>query len=142
MGTRNLTLVRLRKKLRVAQYCQWDGYPSGQGLVIAEFIQAIMNLEKFKQRLEETEFKSAEEIEALGEKVLSRDVGAKVLELIQSTDLKYLVNSEDFLDSPSCEWAYVLDLDDETLTIIDNGKEYEPIPFKDVTEDKILEYGD
>jgi len=34
MGTRNLTMVILNQKTVVAQYGQWDGYPSGQGATI------------------------------------------------------------------------------------------------------------
>lgn len=38
MGTRNLTMVLDRNgDLKVAQYGQWDGYPSGQGVTILEF---------------------------------------------------------------------------------------------------------
>ena len=31
MGTRGLTMVVSKGKTRVAQYGQWDHYPSGQG---------------------------------------------------------------------------------------------------------------
>jgi len=38
MGTRNLTCVRVDGEYKVAQYCQWDGYPSGQGRTILSFL--------------------------------------------------------------------------------------------------------
>lgn len=38
MGTRNLTMVIFQEKTRVAQYGQWDGYPSGQGTTILKFL--------------------------------------------------------------------------------------------------------
>lgn len=38
MGTRHLTLVKNEQgEIKVAQYGQWDGYPSGQGVNILEF---------------------------------------------------------------------------------------------------------
>lgn len=42
MGTRNLTMVRLDGKIKVANYGQWDGYPMGQGVTVAEFVQAYL----------------------------------------------------------------------------------------------------
>jgi hypothetical protein len=39
MGTRNLTSVRVGDAIKVAQYCQWDGYPTGQGETISVFLR-------------------------------------------------------------------------------------------------------
>jgi hypothetical protein len=38
MGTRNLTMVINKGETKVAQYGQWDGYPSGQGANILNFL--------------------------------------------------------------------------------------------------------
>lgn len=38
MGTRNLTIVRHNGENVIAQYGQWDGFPSGTGLGILEFL--------------------------------------------------------------------------------------------------------
>jgi hypothetical protein len=38
MGTRNLTMVISKGETKVAQYGQWDGYPSGQGATILNFL--------------------------------------------------------------------------------------------------------
>jgi len=38
MGTRNLTMVISDGKTKIAQYGQWDGYPSGQGADILAFL--------------------------------------------------------------------------------------------------------
>lgn len=38
MGTRNLTMVISKGETKVAQYGQWDGYPSGQGANILNFL--------------------------------------------------------------------------------------------------------
>ena len=39
MGTRHVTAVFLNGEPRVAQYGQWDGYPSGQGVTILDFLR-------------------------------------------------------------------------------------------------------
>ena len=38
MGTRHLICVVSDGDYKVAQYGQWDGYPSGQGAAILEFL--------------------------------------------------------------------------------------------------------
>lgn len=39
MGTRNITRVISNNQLKVCQYCQWDGYPTGAGKDIIDFIR-------------------------------------------------------------------------------------------------------
>lgn len=41
MGTRNLTMVISKGETKVAQYGQWDGYPSGQGATILNFLKFL-----------------------------------------------------------------------------------------------------
>lgn len=57
MGTRNLTMVIDRKgQTKIAQYGQWDGYPSGQGVTILHFIKKQNNLKMLEQILGNTKF--------------------------------------------------------------------------------------
>ena len=45
MGTKHLTMVKNEEgEIKVAQYGQWDGYPSGQGAHILEFCKDKENL--------------------------------------------------------------------------------------------------
>lgn len=139
MGTRNLTCVVLNKQIRVAQYCQWDGYPGGQGKTVFNFIKNN-SLRKFKQRVGSLQQISKEEVHAkwkecgaddsgwvgldvskkMEEKYphLNRDCGAQVLELILNKKISEVNLSTDFAaDSLFCEWAYVIDLDRKILEV-------------------------
>ncbi len=50
MGTRNITQVILNGTTLVSQYCQWDGYPDGQGTTVLEFLKQ-MDRKQFERRL-------------------------------------------------------------------------------------------
>lgn len=141
MGTRHLTVVVLNKKIKVAQYGQWDGYPDGQGKTIMNFISKKMDLRKFKKAVSECTFITAEtwdtKMKAVGVEPgqewmtsqqsdefaklnpqLSRDVGGSILEMIQNKGARELQNQTDFAaDSLFCEYAYVVDLDNKVLEV-------------------------
>lgn len=52
MGTRNLTKVIDKDgAIRVAQYGQWDGYPSGQGVNMLSFISEYKMIDKIEKSL-------------------------------------------------------------------------------------------
>lgn len=146
MGTRNLTVVVQNNEVKVAQYGQWDGYPSGQGANIVEFILEKIDteskLDDFQKKIAALSFISQEEIMDLWVEAgadrdsdlvslevsdkfkqknphLSRDIGSNVLHIINdsSTPLQ-LKNSHNFAaDSLFCEWAYVIDLDNLVLEV-------------------------
>jgi hypothetical protein len=149
MGTRNLTAVVLNGEFKIAQYGQWDGYPSGQGDTICKFLQSGIDLEKFKQAVSECKFLTKKEVENIYNEVtkpfigkpvsaiysgslpleiadefnkqhfeLSRNAAAEILDLVYSKGVREIENSLDFAaDSLFCEWAYVLDLDNEKLEV-------------------------
>ena len=156
MGTRNVTMITLGTKKKLAKYCQWDGCPSGQGQKIVEFIANEMDLEKFKTEVSKLKFISAkaldklwkEEVQAEGDFVtmeqakvfsdkyphLHRDLGGDILPLIQNGEVDRTFNEIKFLeDGLFCEWAYDVDLDTETLYIYQHGTElYGKLPFKNI----------
>lgn len=145
MGTRNLTIVVLNGKNVVAQYCQWDGYPSGQGATVINFLRDEMNFDLFRLKLQDmTYFIEDGEYEKICEKLfgqykewitledsdklkaaypsLHRDTGANILSLIQkATEKVPLSDATEFKDSGSCEWIYKIDLDRNKLTVYAYG---------------------
>ena len=143
MGTRNLTMVIDKEgTTRVAQYCQYDGYPGGQGEIALVAISE-MNLDVFNKKLQNCSFLTEEEAKVLDDNYeksmeempwLDRDWGAKILngiykgELIKThyrdpdillkVNIEKLIDSSEFAaDSLFCEWAYVIDLQKVTFEV-------------------------
>lgn len=154
MGTRNLTMVQLGGKYVVAQYCQWDGYPSGQGKTALTFARANLKSkrgrEKFASVLAKCTDADPETVKArymecghdgdewvtmeVSDKFkakwpwLNRDMGADILEAIQNSNGLDLHRNVDFAaDSLFCEWAYVIDLDANTFEVY-KGFNEKPLP--------------
>jgi len=157
MGTRHLTMVLIDGEIRVSQYGQWDGYPSGQGFVIVEFLKKIRNkksLEQIKENVRSLEEISDEELSKIwvdegassespwvsceiADKVkashpeFSRDTGAEILNLIFEGKVKKIrIDKEFAADSLFCEWAYLLDLDKGILEVY-RGFNTEPLDSRE-----------
>lgn len=145
MGTRNLTCVVVDGEYKVAQYCQWDGYPSGEGLEVLGFFEKNKRMEMsyFKDKVRacgeitpeiheqylincgaepKAEFINMEVNKKYKELYpeLHRDTGADILNIINENkdkEIKLKLNLEFAADSLFCEWAYVIDLDKNTLEV-------------------------
>ena len=64
MGTRNLTMVINQEgEKKVAQYGQWDGYPSGVGVGVLKFLKNKEMFEKFKANLSKIRFLDEEGVD-------------------------------------------------------------------------------
>lgn len=141
----------------VAQYGQWDGYPSGQGSVILNFLRNT-DMDKFNKQLNRVRFinpKKEKEIKSFLKSIgckdswmnmdqsaqykqkyplLSRDNGGAILEMITNSKGKNLLwvsnNSEFAGNSLFCEWAYVIDLDKGTFGVY-KGFNQSPLTEKD-----------
>jgi hypothetical protein len=146
MGTRNLTKVIKDDKVVVAQYGQWDGYPSGQGLTgffaitkddVMASLEANLNLifyptdEQMKEYSKPFEdgtrdgWMTYESGKAYGEKYpsLTRDTCTEILYVIANATgpvpLYLDIEFED--DDLYCEGVYEVNLDNKTYTSKYNG---------------------
>lgn len=139
MGTRNLICVVKDEQYRVAQYCQWDGYPPGQGKTAFNFLTEQMNEKLFREQLDKVKHLSPEEVKACWEGFgakgqlvplaicdrfaaalphLERGFGANILNYVQTTPNPEVSLQLEFAgDSLFCEWAYVVDMDRRTLEV-------------------------
>lgn len=129
-------MVIHKKEIKVAQYGQWDHYPSGQGRTIFNFL--INNdIEKLKSGLERCKFiiegsRKDKEINKLSPEKwhkkypqLSRDVGGGILEMVANSkegEIFWLVDHGTFRDDDFfCEYTYIIDLDKEEFQIYEGG---------------------
>lgn len=154
MGTRHLIAVIKDGDYKIAQYGQWDGYPSGQGVEVLAFLRDN-DLEDFSQKLELCQFGTEEDIEKAYEAFitkhangmsgmnlaqanefakskfwyLGRDTGSNILQFVMSAlDPILLKDSRDFVkDSLFCEWAYIIDMDRRVLEVY-KGFNEAPVP--------------
>lgn len=162
MGTRNLVCIQKDNELKVAKYCQWDGYPDGQGKTVIEFVADVLDKKKLVRKLDNITEITDNELEKLWDEVgaingsatmdvsnkfkkryphLQRDMGGEILEHVQESkgELK-LTNSKSFAyDSLFCEYAYVLNLDEDTVDFFVgfNKDKPESSIFFDKDKDKI-----
>lgn len=149
MGTRGLTIVKVDGETKVAQYGQWDHYPSGQGVTVLDFLKNF-NEEQFRNQLKKCQFidnKKQEEIDHYLKSIgsnngwmsieqselyhvkypyLSRDHGAGILNLINESEDEtiWIQDSIDFKNQYPCEGVYTVDLDNRTFTIEWDDYEY------------------
>jgi hypothetical protein len=132
MGTRNLTVVKnLAGETLVAQYGQWDGYPSHTGRSILEFISNPDNLSDLRAGIECTHFISNEKVEEIYNEVtkragedafkesypsLTRDAGWEIIKIVSENINVPLVNSIDFAeDTLFCEGYYEINFETDTF---------------------------
>lgn len=137
MGTRNLTIVYLDGEYKVAQYGQWDGYPSGQGVTCLKFAQRLGkytgDCDAFKNAVRNCRYPGMNENgEFDGDQTtINRDICAEILPYIMEHDGADLLDDIKFAaDSLFCEWAYVIDLDNNTFNVY-QGFNKEPLEKND-----------
>lgn len=135
MGTRNLTLVKSNGEYKVAQYSQWDGYPSGQGYRTVDFLNhPSFDIELFKNKINNIIHWSSKDIDKLDENIdydsypeLAIDLGADVLYSIYNGKITKVNLSINFAsNSLFCEWAWCINLDTNCLDCF-KGFQTEPL---------------
>jgi hypothetical protein len=89
MGTRNLTkVIDSTGRTKVAQYGQWDGYPSGQGISMLSFISEYKMLDKIERSLRKVHFLSEDEAETFSKDFCDSD-GMMTMEQSESFETIY-----------------------------------------------------
>lgn len=146
MGTRHIVGVVRGGEYVLAQYGQWDGYPSHTGTLVIQFLSEPGNVQRLTKGLQNVRQVTDEDMSAVMESLgiepgaqgltmeqsealelhwpsLHRNTGSDILELVASSTSTVLVDIQTaFLeDDLMCEWAYIIDLDQETLTVYANG---------------------
>lgn len=146
MGTRNLTKVIKDDKVVVAQYGQWDGYPSGQGLTgffavtkddVMASLEANLNLIYYPTQDElgamskpfedghAEGWMTYDSGKAYGEKYpsLTRDTCTEILYVIANATepVPIYLDLEFENDDLFCEGVYEVNLDNKTYTSKYNG---------------------
>jgi hypothetical protein len=135
MGTRNLTVVKDKSGTnRIAQYGQWDGYPSYSGIQALEFLRNKDWQALLESKLDKVEFVSDEEVDKLYKQFettdwenkdflnaypgLHRDTGIGILAVVaNATDtIKSVDNTEFANDSLFCEGIYEVDFSTNKFT--------------------------
>jgi len=148
MGTRNLTMVIDQEGTKkVAQYGQWDGYPSGVGMGVLSFLKNKEIFDKFKNNLSKVRFLDAEGVDKdfiesynkntpewssepdnrTEEQKLwwatfcSRDLADEVLTNVANSEDKeiILIDREDTAKGSDSwvEWVYIIDIQKNTLSV-------------------------
>ena len=152
MGTRSLIAIWLDNTFKLAQFCQFDGYPEGIGLECLTFLRRKMEIEQFKQALRNTRFASKDYIHQawlecgadeegcldwngsvlMAKKYpqFSRYTGAKILSFVQRHPEGIMAeNSITFAaDGLLCNWAWVIDFDQMAFEAYKGGSK---VPLSD-----------
>ena len=132
MGTRHITAVVSEGQYVVAQYGQWDGYPTGAGSAIVDIIGG--KIDQLKASLKHivpvsdstvgrywsecgaqewgADMETCQRFKAKYV-TLDRDTGPDVLNILIHTEVpvEIYLNVDFIADGLFCEWVYVVDLD-------------------------------
>lgn len=168
MGTRNLVMVVIDGQTKVAQYGQFDGYPSGVGVGLLNILRDEKTVNDLKSNLKKARFVDEEGvdkefIESYNKNVpewsnqpdnrtpeqlawfktfIARELSEDVLINISNFEGEEILlrNNENFAkDSLFCEWAYVVDFDKNSLEVFKGFNQAKPSEGNRFGTEKIKE---
>jgi hypothetical protein len=146
MGTRNLTVVKNAVgTTKIAQYGQWDGYPSYSGIQALNFLRDKSNQTLLHAKLDLVQFVGDEEVDTLYKQFestdwenkdflnaypgLHRDTGVGILSVVANATapIKSVDNTEFANDTLFCEGIYEVDFSTNKFITIyaDNKVEFD-----------------
>lgn len=124
MGTRHLqTVIDKNGVKRISQYGQWDGYPSGQGIDILNWLRTA-DLEKYAENVAKIPEITDEQNKMLDKMpdwnvkypYMSRDCGATIHKLIEDGKVEFVYHHDEEKNMWGCEGFYTIDLQKGTFT--------------------------
>lgn len=145
METRNLVIVIHNEQPKIAEYCQWDGHPDGQGITALKFLET-MEVEKFKAQVSRCKFVDDVKQKEINEffegitqdpegwmtpeqiqlyhktyPLLTHDLGAGILQQVYDCpdETIWVHNECQRMTQGNIEWAYIIDLDNKTFEVYD-----------------------
>ena len=156
MSTRGAWGIQTTNTIK-AMYNHFDSYPEGLGVRVLRSLQ-VLNFDNLKQKLLnltwlEGENTTDEELINRYRKFSDNDVSTKslnelyvlfrhlqdpiALHFIASGEVQHLPDSADFLkDALFCEWAYIINFDDNTLDVYDSCKKIKSFDLNALPSEK------
>lgn len=146
MGTRHRQVVINKEgEMKLSQYGQWDGYPSGQGVEILKYLYKG-DLDKYQEHLNQIPLLTDEQGEEIDKDenwknnypYLSRDCGSQIHQMIEDGEVKFVQHIDEDKANKWCEGFYTIDFQRGTFLseYHDRSKEY---PLNDLpTEEEYL----
>ncbi len=119
MGTRHLICIKHEGMYKVSQFGSIGGSPEGAGVSCINKIKNILNnLEDFKQKLKNVELIEYDEDNPFNKEVKIVIPASNVIDIIASSSNNIkLYPSIDYTGDSSCDWVYVLDLDENKFKV-------------------------
>lgn len=114
MGTRHLVCVKLNGDYKVSQFGSMGGQPQAAGVGCLKHLEEILkDVDSFKRQLDLVELVPYNEDNPYDDSIQIAIPAHAILKIINTADSKIkLYPNIEYAGESSCEWVYVVDLDD------------------------------